>query len=93
MSLPLSALTVASDASDVSPYAPDKYERTTYYNRIAGNNSDHPELVYRSDFLTTPFPKPEGRFAYIPVKSICGVFDIPLNKVWDTVGPQPKSRT
>ncbi|KAF8208723.1 hypothetical protein K438DRAFT_1712445 [Mycena galopus ATCC 62051] len=74
-------------ATVVSQYAPDEYERTTFYNGITGNG-DHPELVYRSDFLTTPFPKPVGRFAHIPVKSLRGVFDTPLNGVWHTVGPQ-----
>jgi len=72
------------------PYAPNEYERTTYYNGITGNNDDHPELVYHSDVLTTPFPKPEGKLAYIPVKSARGVFGTPLNKIWDTVGPQIK---
>ncbi|KAG8893110.1 hypothetical protein FRB99_002198 [Tulasnella sp. 403] len=66
----LSAITFASDVTVISPYAPDEYERTTYYNGITGNNSDHPVLVYRSNFLTTLFPKPEGGFAYIPVKSV-----------------------
>jgi len=67
--------------------APDEYERTMYYNGIVGG-SDHPELVYRSDFFTTPFPKPVGRHGYVPVKSARGVFNTPLNSVWDTVGPQ-----
>ncbi|KIY53267.1 hypothetical protein FISHEDRAFT_63434 [Fistulina hepatica ATCC 64428] len=71
----------------VSAYTPDEYERTSYYNGITGDG-DHPELVYRSDFLTTPFPKPVGRHAHIPVKSLRGVFDTPLNGVWDTVGPE-----
>jgi hypothetical protein len=66
---------------------PTEYERTTYYNGITGDG-DHPELIYRSDFLTTPFPKPIGRFAIIPVKSIQGVFGTPLNCVWDTVCPK-----
>ena len=83
----LSALTPASDATPVSVHGPDEYETTTYYNGITGDH-DHPDLVYRSDFLTTPFPKPVGRFAYAPVKSLRGVFDNPLNGVWDTVGPQ-----
>ena len=52
---------------------PCEYERTSYYSGITGDG-DHPELVYRSDFLTTPFPKPVGRFAHIPVKSVHGVF-------------------
>ena len=83
----LSALTLTSDATVVSQYTPSEYERTSYYNGIAGD-VDHPELIYRSDFLTTPFPKPVGRYAYIPVKSLRGVFATPLNGVWDTVGPE-----
>ncbi|KAH8110301.1 hypothetical protein DFH11DRAFT_1621957 [Phellopilus nigrolimitatus] len=69
-----------------SGHGPDAYERATYYNGITGDD-DHPELVYRSDYLTTPFPKPAGRFAHIPVKSVYGTFDTSLNKAWDTVGP------
>ena len=87
MSSNLSAVTLASGATIVSEHGPDVYERTSYYNGITGDG-DHPELVYRSDFLTTPFPKPVGRYAHIPVKSLRGVFDTPLNGVWDTVGPQ-----
>ena len=67
-------------------YDPDEYERTSYYNGITGDG-DHPDLVYRSDFLTSPFPKPVGRHAHIPIKSLRGVFDTPLNGVWDAVGP------
>ena len=67
--------------------SPDEYERTSYYYGITGDG-DHPELVYRSNFLTTPFPKPIGRHAHILVKSVHGVFDAPLNGVWDTVGPK-----
>lgn len=84
----LSNLAAASEATLISKYSPDEYEKTTYYNGITGNGS-HPPLVYRSDFLTTPFPKPgAGRHAPIPVKTLRGVFDTPLNEVWDTVGPQ-----
>ena len=72
------ALTFASDTPVVSQHTPTEYERTIYYNGITGDG-DHPELVYRSDFLTTPFPKPVGRFAHIPVKSLRGVYDTPLN--------------
>ncbi|KAI0252071.1 hypothetical protein BJV78DRAFT_1275122 [Lactifluus subvellereus] len=87
MSSSLSALTFASGATVVSGHSPDVYERMSYYNGITGD-SDHPELVYRSDFLTTCFPRRVGRYAHIPVKSLRGVFDTPLNSVWDTVGPQ-----
>ena len=76
-----------SEATVVSQYAPDEYERTSYDNGITGDG-DHPELVYRSDFLTTTFPKPFGRHAHIPVKSLRGVCDTPLNGVWDTVRPE-----
>ena len=82
-----SALTFASDATAVSEYDPDEYERTSYYNGITGDG-DHPDLVYRSDFLATPFLKPVGRHAPLPVKSLRGVFDTPLNGIWDVVGPQ-----
>lgn len=77
----------SSGATRVFEYTPDEYEKTSYYNGIAGDG-DHPELIYRSDYSTTPFPKPTGRYAHIPVKSPRGVFDTPLNRVWDTVGPQ-----
>jgi len=82
-----SALTLASEATVVSQHGPDAYEKASYYNGITGD-ADHPELVYRSDALTTPFHKPVGRFPELPVKSVRGVFDTSLNKVWDTVGPQ-----
>ena len=76
-----------SDVTMASTTVPDEYERTSYYNGITGDG-DHPDLVYRSDFLTTPFPKLVGRHAHIPIKSLRGVFDTPLNGVWDAVGPQ-----
>ncbi|KAI9443958.1 hypothetical protein H4582DRAFT_1918198 [Lactarius indigo] len=69
----------------VSQYTPSEYERACYYNGITGDGDD-PKLVYRSDFLTTPFLKPVGRYPSTPVKSLRGVFDTPLNGVWDTVG-------
>lgn len=82
-----SALTFASEGTVVSEHGPDPYERASYYNGITGDG-DHPELVYRSDALTTPFPKPVGRFSHIPVKSVRGVFGTPLNQVWGAVLPQ-----
>ena len=68
-------------------HSPSTFERTSYYNGITGNN-EHPDLVYRTDALTRPFPKPIGRFPHLPIKSLRGVFGTPLNKVWDIVGPQ-----
>ncbi|KAG8743173.1 hypothetical protein FRC10_000315 [Ceratobasidium sp. 414] len=70
----LSALHLAGDVTVVSECTPDKYERGAYYNGIAGD-WDHPEL-------------PSGRYGHIPIKSLRGVFDTPLNGVWDTVGPK-----
>ena len=83
----LSTVTFTSDSTAVLMHGPDEYERKAYYNGITGDR-DHPHLVYRSDFLATPFPRPVGRYGQIPVKSLRGVFDTPLNGVWDTVGPQ-----
>ncbi|KAI0029074.1 hypothetical protein K488DRAFT_89093 [Vararia minispora EC-137] len=83
----LSAVAVASDATALPKPTPDEYERTSCYNGIA-RDSDHPELVYRTDYSTTHFPKPAGTHFHLPVKSLRGVYDIPLNGVWDTVGPE-----
>jgi hypothetical protein len=64
---------------------PRDWERTTYYNGIS---PDHPELLYRSDLLENPFPIPKGRHPHLPTKTVYGVFNTPLNAVWDTVAPQ-----
>ncbi|KDR85955.1 hypothetical protein GALMADRAFT_109484 [Galerina marginata CBS 339.88] len=79
--------TPARDAPAVSQYTPDDYERTSYYNGIA-EGGDHPELVYRSDMFTTPFPKPIGDAPRIPVKSACGLSSTPLKGIWTTVCPE-----
>ncbi|KAG6811292.1 hypothetical protein H0H93_014476, partial [Arthromyces matolae] len=68
-------------------HTPNEYEKTTYYLGIAGG-SHHPDLLYRSNFLTHRFPAPVGRFGQIPTKSLRGVFNTSLNRVWDTVGPK-----
>ncbi|KAJ7130847.1 hypothetical protein C8R43DRAFT_664571 [Mycena crocata] len=57
-------------------------EKTTYYHGIS---SDPPELLYRSDLVANPFPVPKGE---LPTKTVHGVFNTPLNLVWNTVGPQ-----
>ncbi|KAH7887054.1 hypothetical protein F5I97DRAFT_1936606 [Phlebopus sp. FC_14] len=58
---------------------------TTYYHGIS---PDPPELLYRSDLLSNPFPKPVGRLHHLPTKTVYGVFNTSLNAVWDTVAPQ-----
>lgn len=80
-----STLTIASDATAVSPYILSDWEKTTYYNGIS---PDHPELLYRSDLLENPFPIPKGRHAHLPTKTVYGVFNTSLNAVWDIVAPQ-----
>ncbi|KAH8977899.1 hypothetical protein EDB86DRAFT_2997207 [Lactarius hatsudake] len=76
---------MASDATAITPYVLSDWERTTYYNGIS---PDPPELLYRSDLLENPFPIPEGKHPYLPTKTVHGVFNTPLNAVWDTVAPQ-----
>ncbi|KAM5531085.1 hypothetical protein V8D89_015250 [Ganoderma adspersum] len=71
----------------VSSEAPSEYERLSYYNGIT-SDGHHPVLLYRSDLSTNAFPKPKGRFAHIPTKSVQGVYNTSLNNVWHTVGPQ-----
>lgn len=56
-----------------------------YYHGIS---SDHPNLLYRSDLLEHPFPIPKGRHPHLPTKTAYGVFNTPLNAVWDSVAPQ-----
>ncbi|KAK7453937.1 hypothetical protein VKT23_011449 [Stygiomarasmius scandens] len=81
----VSTHTMASNTTAVAPYDISGYERTTYYHGIS---PDPPELLYRSDFCSNPFPKPVGRHPHLPTKTIYGVFNTPLNDVWDTVAPQ-----
>lgn len=70
-----------------SEHAPDDFERVAYYNGITGDDKQ-PHLLYRSDYRTTPFLKPTGRFAHLSVKTLRGVHDTALNPVWDAVGPE-----
>ncbi|KAH9179857.1 hypothetical protein EDB89DRAFT_1900916 [Lactarius sanguifluus] len=81
----LETIAIASDAIAVAPYVLSDWERTTYYNGIS---PDHPKLLYRSDLLENPFPIPKGRHPHLPTKTAYGVFNTPLNAVWDTVAPQ-----
>ncbi|TFK21283.1 hypothetical protein FA15DRAFT_645816 [Coprinopsis marcescibilis] len=76
---------VALDATIVDPYGVSEYERATYYHGIS---SEPPELLYRSDIKTNPFPIPKGRFPHLGVKTAHGVFNTPLNTVWHIVAPK-----
>jgi hypothetical protein len=80
-----SKLSIASDATAVSPYVVSEYERTIYYYGIS---PDPPELLCRSDLLANPFPVPKGRHPHLATKTAHGVFNTALNPVWHTVAPQ-----
>ena len=83
-----SQLSIDSDAHTVvAPYLISMYEMNFYYHGISG---DPPNLMYRSDLETNPFPipPPGTDFSKIPTKTAHGVFNTPLNAVWDTVAPQ-----
>ncbi|KDR76885.1 hypothetical protein GALMADRAFT_225056 [Galerina marginata CBS 339.88] len=66
----------------VAPNLISKYEMNFWYHGISG---DPPKLMWRSDLETNHFPtRPRGaRFFKIPTKTAHGVFNTPLNKVWD----------
>jgi hypothetical protein len=78
-----------SDARIVVP--PDlisKYEMNFWYHGLSGNP---PKLMWRSDLETNPFPLPPPgtSFFKIPTKTAHGVFNTPLNDVWnDIVAPR-----
>jgi len=76
----LPQLSLASDA------LVSEYESKHYWHGIA---PDPPELMYRSDLESNPFPHPVpgDRWPYLPVKTAYGVFNTALNLVWDTVAP------
>ncbi|KAI0044599.1 hypothetical protein FA95DRAFT_1681056 [Auriscalpium vulgare] len=72
----------------VAPDVISEYERNCWYRGISG---DPPKLMWRSDLATNPFPvrPPGARFFTIPTKTAHGVFNTPLNDVWDdTVAPR-----
>ena len=50
---------------------------------------DPPELLYRSDLKSNPFPipSPGTRWFTLPVKTAHGVFNTALNPVWHIVAP------
>ncbi|KAI0647128.1 hypothetical protein C8Q79DRAFT_925748 [Trametes meyenii] len=67
----------------VAPHLVSEFEMNFWYHGISGNP---PKLMYRSDLETNPFPLPQigDRFFKIPTKTAYGVFNTPLNGVWDT---------
>jgi hypothetical protein len=74
-----------STATAVAPYVVSDYERINYYHGIS---LDPPELLYRSDLQTNPFPVPKGRHFSTPTKTVYGVFNTRLKEVWNEVAPK-----
>lgn len=70
----------------VAPNLLSDFERIHFWH---GVSSDPPELVWRSDVDTNPFPVPAPgtRFFKIAAKTAEGVSNTPLNPVWPTVAP------
>ena len=73
------------NAAIVAPHLISEYERTTYYHGIS---PDPPQLLWRSDLLTNPFPIPTGRYTHLPTKTAHGVFNKALSAVWHTAIPK-----
>lgn len=72
-------------ATMVSQYDPSEWEKANYYH---GVSSHPPELLYRSNYLSNPFPHPKGRFHHIFPKTAHGVYNTRLNNVWHIVAPR-----
>ena len=68
----------------VAPDLISKYEMNFWYHGVSG---DPPKLLWRSDLETNPFPTPPAgaNFFKIPTKTAHGVFNTPLNEVWDDI--------
>ncbi|ODN80330.1 hypothetical protein L198_07830 [Cryptococcus wingfieldii CBS 7118] len=84
----VSQLSPRSDAyTVVTPDLISEYEANFWYHGIS---VDPPKLMWRSDLETNPFPTPQrgDRFFKVPTKTAHGVFNTPLNSVWDTVAPR-----
>ena len=84
-------LELSNDSDAPTVVAPDlisKYEMNFWYHGISSNP---PQLMWRSDLETNPFPipPPGTNFPKIHTKTAHGVFNTPLNGVWrDTVAPR-----
>ncbi|CUA71177.1 hypothetical protein RSOLAG22IIIB_09403 [Rhizoctonia solani] len=78
--------TLSLSPSTLPPLISD-FERVHYYHGIS---LDPPELYYRSDLQSNPFPLPlpGARWFQLPIKTAQGVFETPLNKVWNIVAPR-----
>ncbi|KAF9793113.1 hypothetical protein BJ322DRAFT_996293 [Thelephora terrestris] len=83
----LSQLSIASDTTVVAPALVSPFEAKHYWHGISG---DPPELLYRSDLESNPFPRfePKARFSQLPVKTVSGTWGTAMNdQVWREVAP------
>ena len=72
--------TVSNAASThVDPYYISDWERTNYYH---GTFRHPPKLLYRSDLLSNPFPKPVGEHPRLVTKTMHAVGLAQLNDIW-----------
>ncbi|KAJ2924403.1 hypothetical protein H1R20_g12699, partial [Candolleomyces eurysporus] len=81
-------LSIASGAyTVVAPHLISEFERVHYWHGIS---PDPPELLYRSDLDSNPFPvhPPGTRWGQLPVKTAVGLFGTALNPIWNTVAPE-----
>ncbi|KDQ14763.1 hypothetical protein BOTBODRAFT_55258 [Botryobasidium botryosum FD-172 SS1] len=86
---PLPAAQHQPDARTVvAPDVISEYEKTFYYHGISGN-PPQAHVAFRSRVQPLPYPPVGTHFYKIPEKTPQGVFNTPLNDVWDsTVAPQ-----
>ena len=87
-SRPTSQPGTSSGAKPAPPQLISEFERVHYWNGIS---MDPPELLYRSDLKSNPFPVPPPgttRWSELPVKTVEGVFGTPLNDTWHIVAPK-----
>lgn len=89
--LPLSATPRLSSPSSAATQTPalssppdliSEYDMNFYYHGISGNP---PKLLWRSNLESDPFltPPPGTNFYKIPRKTAHGVFNTPINELWD----------
>ncbi|KAL1741578.1 hypothetical protein HDZ31DRAFT_84747 [Schizophyllum fasciatum] len=76
-----------SDTTVVAPALVSPFEAKHYWHGIS---DDPPELLYRSDLESNPFPLPEPgvRFSQLPFKTASGTWGTAMNcQVWGEVAP------
>jgi hypothetical protein len=80
--------TGSSESTKPAPaaHAPSDWESAMYYNGISLHP---PKLLYRSNAVEVRFPEQEeGRYPFVPSKTVYGLSGTALNPVWHLVGPQ-----